>query len=146
MIQESQAISGQQLIDLIPQKPPFVLVGDLKRVSASGCTTSFTIPSDHVLCVGGVLQASSLIENMAQTCAAKQGFEYTRAGKPLPIGFIGDVKDFRCRKLPLAGDTIVTEIVIENQVFDVTIISGRVLLDGEEIASCKMKVFVEEVK
>ncbi len=146
MIQEMQAISGQQLIDLIPQKPPFVLVSNLQQVSDTGCVTSFTIPANHVLCVQGILQASGLIENMAQTCAAKQGYEYTRAGKPLPIGFIGDVKDFKCHKLPLAGDTIVTEIIIENKVFDVTIISGRVMLLGEEIASCKMKVFVEEVK
>ena len=57
--------------------------------------------------------------------------------------FIGDVRDFEFTHLPKAGEEIVTEILIEHKIFDVTIISGTIKLNGEEIASCKMKIFEE---
>jgi predicted hotdog family 3-hydroxylacyl-ACP dehydratase len=146
MIQPMKIIAGEDLVALIPQKPPFVLVSSLMRVTEDECTTVFEIPVNHVLCKNGVLQASGLIENMAQTCAAKLGYEYELLGKPMPIGFIGDVRDFKCSQLPPAGTTISTDIRIDNRVFDVTVISGKVYMDGKEIASCKMKVFIEEKK
>ncbi len=146
MIQPMKIISGEELVALIPQKPPFVLISSLLKVTEDNCTTTFQIPENHVLCSNHKLQASGLIENMAQTCAAKLGYEYNLLGKPMPIGFIGDVRDFHCSELPGAGTRISTEIKIDNRVFDVTVISGKVFLDGREIASCKMKVFVEESK
>jgi hypothetical protein len=83
---------------------------------------------------------------MAQSCAAKVGYEYGLRGKKFPIGFIGDVKDFSFTLLPAAGNKIETEIEIINQIFDVTIISGRVKLNGEEIAGAVMKIYAEPDK
>ncbi len=146
MIQRLKIFSGDELIALIPQKPPFVLISSLIKVTDDECTTTFEIPASHVLCKNGVLQASGLIENMAQTCAAKLGYECNLIGKPMPIGFIGDLRDFKCSELPPAGTLITTEIKIENRVFDVTVISGKVFMGNKEIASGKMKVFIEENK
>jgi predicted hotdog family 3-hydroxylacyl-ACP dehydratase len=136
-------INGDKLIELIPQKPPFVLISSLLEVSDMHSVTSFTFNAGHVMCENGKLTAGGLMENIAQTAAAKMGYECALQGKKIPIGFIGDVRDFLFTRLPLAGEEIVTEINITNQVFDVTIISGNVKLNGEEIASGKMKIFVE---
>ena len=136
-------VSGQNLIDLIPQKPPFVLVSTLHEVSENHSITSFVFDANHVLCNNGKLTLAGLMENIAQTAAAKMGYECNVLGKKIPIGFIGDVRDFSFTKLPAAGEEIVTEIVITNQIFDVSIITGSVKLNGEEIAHCKMKIFVE---
>ncbi len=136
-------ISGEELIELIPQKPPFVLIGSLLQVSELNCTTSFLIDANHVMCHNGKLTAGGLMENIAQTAAAKMGYECALQGKKIPIGFIGDVRDFVFTQLPKAGDVVTTEITITNQVFDVSIISGSVKLNGVEIATGKMKIFVE---
>ncbi len=137
-------VVGDALINLIPQKPPFVLIDALVKISELDCQTSFTVPENHVLCNKDTLSAAGLIENMAQTCAAKAGYEYLLADKQIPVGFIGDVRNFVCTKRPLVNQTIITSIHIDNKVFGVSIISGKIELEGEEIASCKMKIFVNE--
>lgn len=136
-------IDGQQLIDLIPQKPPFVLISSLLHASEKQSLTSFVFDQTHVLCVNGKLTVAGLMENIAQTAAAKMGYECALLGKKIPIGFIGDVRDFSFSYLPASGEEITTEITIINQVFDVSIIAGVVKLNGVEIASGKMKIFVE---
>ena len=136
-------ISGRNLIDLIPQKPPFVLISSLLQVSDAQAVTNFVFENTHPLCNSGKLTIAGLMENIAQTAAAKMGYECNLLGKKIPIGFIGDVRDFSFTKLPLVGEEIETEIVITNQIFYVSIITGSVKLNGEEIANCKMKIFVE---
>lgn len=136
-------IKGEKLIDLIPQKPPFVLVSALLQVSDLHAVTTFVVTAGHVMCANGKLTPGGLMENIAQTAAAKMGYECALQGKKIPIGFIGDVRDFMFTLLPAEGDEITTEITIINQVFDVTIIAGSVKLNGNEIASSKMKIFVE---
>ena len=136
-------ITGQNLIDLIPQKPPFVLISSLQHVSDSHSITTFTFDESHVLSNEGKMTIAGMMENIAQTAAAKMGYECNLLNKKIPIGFIGDVRDFSFTKLPLAGEEIETEIIITNQIFDVSIITGSVKLNGEEIAHCKMKIFVE---
>lgn len=136
-------VAGEKLIDLIPQKPPFVLISTLQTVTESNSVTTFNFDSTHVLCHNGSLTVAGLMENIAQTAAAKMGYECDLQGKKIPVGFIGDVRDFTYTRLPKAGEEIETEIVINHQVFDVSIITGMVKLNGEQIATCKMKIFVE---
>lgn len=137
------SISGDKLIELIPQKPPFVLISTLQEVSDETCTTTFRLSPEHVLCDDGKLNSSGLMENIAQTCAAKMGYECLLQNKKVPLGFIGDVRDFKFSQLPVAGEEITTRIVIENIIFGVTIISGKIKLGEQIIASCTMKIFVE---
>ncbi len=136
-------ITGQNLIDLIPQKPPFVLVSSLLAVSNNHSVTAFNVDNNHVLCNNGKLTAAGLMENIAQTAAAKMGYECDLLGKKIPIGFIGDVRDFTFIRLPNAGDQIETEINIVHRIFHVSLITGTIKLNGEIIAECKMKIFVE---
>lgn len=136
-------VSGQNLIDLIPQKPPFVLVSTLLEVSEEHSVTSFVFDQNHVLCENGKLTSGGVMENIAQTAAAKTGYQSFMKGKKVPIGFIGDVRDFVCIRLPEVGEELITEVRITNKIFDVTIITGTVKLNGEQIASCKMKIFEE---
>ena len=136
-------ITGDALIELIPQKPPFVLISGLHQVSEHQCVTTFLVQNTHVLYNKESLSAPALLENIAQTCAVKVGYECSLVNKKVPVGFIGDIKDFRYSRLPKHGEELRTEIVIEHQIFDVTIIAGKITIDGEEIAGCKMKIFVE---
>ena len=136
-------ITGEKLIELIPQKLPFVFVGSLLEVSESHSVTKFVFDANQVLCQEGKLSAGGLMENIAQTAAAKTGYECSQLGKKVPIGFIGDVRDFVCSRFPSAGEELTTHVIITNKIFDVTMITGTVKVNGVEIASCKMKIFVE---
>jgi len=134
-------ISGNEMIALIPQRPPFVMIGKLLETDGIRCTTSFTILEDNVLCDDGKLNASGLIENMAQTAAVMSGYKSKMQNTVRPKGFIGQVSHFACTALPSVGDEIITEIIEEKEVFDVAIITGTIKLGNEAIASCKLKIF-----
>lgn len=128
---------------LIPQRPPFVMVDTL--VSASGNTTLTTllILPGNVLVSDGELSEAGLAENIAQTAAAGAGYAAKQLGKPVQPGFIGAIKNLEVFALPKVGDIIETKVTIENQIFDVTIIKGKVTCKGEIIAQCEMKIFIQ---
>lgn len=129
-------------IEFIPQRPPFVMVGTIDRCDEEGATTSFHVTEDNIFLENGYLKEPALVENIAQTAAARIGYICHQEQKPVPIGFIGAVNQLKVHKLPQTGDTIFTTITIKNQIFNATIINGQIMLNGEAIASCEMKIFL----
>jgi hypothetical protein len=43
--------------------------------------------------------------------------------------------------LPKTDDELITEVIKQNEIFNVTIIAGKVWLNNKLIAICEMKVF-----
>ncbi|MES2107207.1 MAG: 3-hydroxyacyl-ACP dehydratase [Bacteroidota bacterium] len=131
------------IIPLIPQKPPFVMVGRLLYADAVITRSSFVINEDNVFVKDGIFQEAGLMENIAQTAALRAGYMAQLERKPVEAGYIGAVKDFEIFELPKVGDEVVTEITIDNQVFNVTMLTGKVWHDDVLLARCEMKVFME---
>ena len=134
----------EDIAGLIPQKAPFVMVSSLIAVTETTARSSFEISNDNVFVKDGIFQEAGLMENIAQTAALRAGYISKTEDKPVSRGYIGAVKDFEIFHLPKAGDVLETEISIEEQVFNMTIISGKVWLKDVLIASCKLNVFTEE--
>jgi predicted hotdog family 3-hydroxylacyl-ACP dehydratase len=132
----------EDIIHMIPQKPPFVMVSKLLYADESTTRSSFTINQDNVFVKGGVFQEAGLMENIAQTAALRSGYIANKENKPVEVGYIGAIKDFEVFNLPKANDELITEIFIENQVFNVTVLLGKVWHNGELLAQCEMKVFI----
>ena len=128
--------------DLIPQKFPFVMIDQLDDSDETSTRCSFTIRDENIFTVDSAFREAGLIENIAQTAAARVGFIAMMEKKDVPVGFIGAVKNLEINDLPKTGETIVTEIKITNTVFDVTIISGTVCLGDKIIAQCEMKIVI----
>ncbi|MDF2431156.1 MAG: hypothetical protein JWP44_787 [Mucilaginibacter sp.] len=106
--------------------------------------TLFTIREDNVLVFNGDFSEAGLMENIAQTAAAGTGYTAKQDHKPVAAGYIGSVKNFEVFDLPKIGDELHTEIKIENQVFDMTVISGTIKRNNELIAQCEMNIFISK--
>ncbi|MEX6688115.1 3-hydroxyacyl-ACP dehydratase [Danxiaibacter flavus] len=132
----------QDILSLIPQAPPFVMVDRLLQADETTARTSFRIVEENVFVENGFFKEPGLLENIAQTAAAGAGFKAQQENKPVATGFIGAIKNFEVFDLPVINDEIVTEVVIKNQVFNVTIIEGKIWLNENIIASCEMKLFI----
>jgi len=130
------------ILQLIPQKPPFVMVGKLLRSDDHSTKTSFVINKENVLVVNGVLTEAGLMENIAQTAGVRAGHLAMMLNKPVAVGYIGMVKNFEIFELPKIGDELITEVSIKNQVFDVAVVSGTVKCNGIVIAHCEMNIFI----
>lgn len=132
----------ENIIPLIPQKPPFVMVGKLLFTGEVSTRSSFIIEPDNVFVKDNVFQEAGLMENIAQTAALRAGYVAQSENKPVAVGYIGAVSNFEIFDLPKTGDEIETEIRIENQIFDVTVLSGKVWRSEDLLAQCEMKLFI----
>ncbi|MEP7237283.1 MAG: 3-hydroxyacyl-ACP dehydratase [Ferruginibacter sp.] len=130
----------------IPQKPPFVMIDKLLAFSETTTTTSFGIRADNIFVENGVFKEPGLVENIAQTAAARAGYVSQTENKPVLVGYIGAISNLQVFYLPKNGDELITEITIENQIFDVTLISGKITCNGQPVAQCKMKIFINQLK
>lgn len=134
----------ENIQDLIPQRPPFVMVDKVIAYSDTGFITGFTIPAGNIFTESGLFKEPGLLENIAQTAAARAGYVSKAANKPVQVGYIGAVNNFEVLALPPAGGELITEITIENQIFDVTLISGKITCNSQPIARCRMKIFINQ--
>jgi len=129
---------------LIPQRPPFVMIDKLLSVTETSTTTGFSIQADNIFVKDGVFKEPGLIENIAQTAAASAGYVSLTQNKPVLVGYIGAVNNLQVFALPKTGDELITEITTENQIFAVTLISGKITCNGQLMAQCKMKIFINQ--
>ena len=129
------------ILSLIPQRPPFVMIDQLLTVDEKGAAGRFKISEKNLFLSDGFLAEAALIENIAQTAAARLGYISLNEDKPAPVGYLAAVQNFEVFNLPQLHDEITTEIFIENVIFNVLIISGKILCNNKNIANCNMKIF-----
>nr|WP_294796567.1 3-hydroxyacyl-ACP dehydratase [uncultured Mucilaginibacter sp.] len=132
------------ILSLIPQKPPFVMVDELLFSDDNITRTKFVVPADNVFVINGEFSEAGLMENMAQTAAAGSGNMARIEDRPVATGYIGQVKNFEVFALPKVGDELLTEIKIEVQVFDAGIVSGKIWCEDKLLAQCEMKIFINQ--
>ena len=126
----------------IPQRPPFVMIGDVISADEKHTVTTLTISPDNIMTENGFFTEGGLVENMAQTAGAGTGYMDIKNGKPMPMGYIAALKNVAIKALPKINDTIETEVTFGQIVMNFHQVNGRVLLAGNEIASCEFKIFV----
>lgn len=138
-------LSGEQLFDLIPQRPPMVMVDRFYGIEDGVSRSGLHIQPDNLFCADDRLQASGLIEHVAQSAAARVGYLYTSQGQPIPLGFIGSVEKFDIYNLPAVGEQIVTDITVVQEVFDITLITAEVRNGQNDIlAAGRMKIYLKK--
>jgi predicted hotdog family 3-hydroxylacyl-ACP dehydratase len=138
-------LQDEQLIAVIPQKPPMVMIDKLFYCDDTTTITGLTVKKDNIFFENGKLQEPALTENIAQTAAARAGYFFMEKSKAdtnaePPIGFIGAIKDMQFFSLPKEGDELITTVTVKNEIFGITLIEGEVKCNGEVIASCEMKI------
>ncbi len=131
-----------QIHTFIPQKEPMIMIGNLVAVAGKKTVTTFLIPEDNIFVLDGLFREPGLIENMAQTAAAGVGYLAKMEKKDPPVGFIGGIRNLNIFSLPPAGSEIRTEVVVEHEVFDATIVNGKIFLHEVLIAEGELKIFL----
>lgn len=129
---------------LIPQRAPFIMINDLVYSEGDDTRSTFLVKSDNIFLEDGRLREPALVENIAQTAAARAGWIALNESQPVTIGYIGAIQQLEIFDLPLEGDTLDTEIKVMNQVFNVSLISGKLSCRGRLLATCEMKIFISK--
>lgn len=139
-------ISSVNVLDLIPQRPPFIMIDCLTHFDPVITSSRFTVRDNNLFFSEGRLLASGLIENIAQTCAARIGYINRLSNEVIKLGFIGAIRNLKIYKTPLAGDTIYTTITVKEEVFQMTLVDAVVKLNDETIAEAEMKIALSDIE
>lgn len=133
--------------DILPQQEPFVMIGRMTHFEMQTSTTETLIGDSNIFVDGGKLSASGMLENIAQTCAARIGF-YNKyiLHKDVQVGFIGAVRNYVVYSLPSAGDVITTKVDIREEVFGMTLAVAEIRNGGEVIATAEIKLSVRNIE
>ena len=120
-----------------------VLVDALVHCEYAYAESRFTVPMEGVFVAGGALTASGLVENMAQTTAARIGYLALygpQADGKVRIGVIGSIKQLSVSKLPAVGSLLQTRVDLVEEWGDMILAKADVQVEGESCASCEILV------
>lgn len=136
-------MTSVDIINYIPQRPPFVMVDELVFADETVSETTFTIREGHLFVDDGYFTEPGLVENMAQTAAAGTGYKAVQSGSAPVLGFIGALKNLKITALPKAGEKINTKITLLHNVMNALIARGEIFVNDKEIANCEFKIFLQ---
>ncbi len=135
---------AENILSLIPQRHPFVMVDKLLYSDGQLTRTGFRVKEDNIFVENGKFNEAGLLENMAQTAAAGAGYVAVVENRPVDTGYIGAAKNFEVFGLPAVNDELVTEVMIEHQVFNSIMVAGNIRCNDKLIAVCELKIFINK--
>jgi len=129
---------------LIPQRDPIIMIDKIIGHSDKKTSTSLTIKETNIFVEEDIFQSSGLIEHIAQSSAARMGMQTAEEeNKPL-LGYIASIRNMMINRLPKVGETILTEIIVTNQINNIIVVKGESKVENIVVSSCELKVFIEE--
>jgi predicted hotdog family 3-hydroxylacyl-ACP dehydratase len=134
------------MTSLIPQRPPFMMVDKILSCDDTDAVTEFLVRQDNILLDGNQLSSAGIVENMAQSCAARMGCVNLLHNRPIKLGFIGEIKNLKINRQPMLNDHLITEVHILMDVFDMTLASVYTKVNGEVIAEARMKLASTDIE
>lgn len=130
---------------LLPQQEPFVMIDRMVYFDEKTVVTETTVREDNLFTDNGLFSEYGLIENIAQTCAARIGYTNVYIlKKGVQVGFIGSVKRLVLIRRPAVGSVLKTCVEVREEVFGVTLAKAVVSVGGEEIVTCDIKIAIQE--
>jgi predicted hotdog family 3-hydroxylacyl-ACP dehydratase len=130
------------ILKLIPQRPPMVLIDQLISVDEKSATGRLFIRESNVFCENGLLQEGGLMEFVAQTAAAYEGYRQLSLQEEVKPGFIGAIKNLTVHSLPQINTEIFSEIIVDSELLGYTIITGKIFQNNNVVAECEMRILV----
>ena len=141
-------VSEDNITELIPQRPPMVMVDSLVCCDEKQVISRLAIHKDNIFTDSRGFTASGMMETMAQTAALRTGYLMKKkpegANKKAPVGVIGSIKNFRLYFQPEAGSVILTTVNVEHEVLLATVVKAKVEVEGKLAAESDLQIFLTE--
>ena len=131
--------------NILPQLPPFRFVDKLLHYDEQVTRTAFTVPEDGLFVEDGCFRTAGLVEQMAQSSAARIGYisRYI-LHIPVRIGYIGSVRKLKVLRHPAVGERLDTTVILKEDIFGITMTDIEVRCGGEVIATASIKTALSD--
>ena len=141
-------LSRIDVLTLLPQRPPFVMIDRLTHFDEAVTTTQLTVRTDNLFTeADGHLNPCALVENIAQTCAARMGYinRYIYRQR-VRLGYIGGIKNLQVLRTPRVGELLTTSIEVLQEVMKLTLVNAIVRVGDEVIVTAEMKIALSDIE
>jgi predicted hotdog family 3-hydroxylacyl-ACP dehydratase len=139
-------IMDVDVLQLLPQRPPFIMIDHLTHFDRIFTSTCFTVRPDNVFVEDGILNPCALVENIAQTCAARMGYVNLVNSDNVKLGFIGSVRHLVVGRDVKVGETLHTTIEVVSEVLQLTLVNATIKIDGEVVVEAEMKIAQSDIE
>ena len=141
-------LSSIDVLTLLPQRPPFIMIDRLIHFDETVTTTQLTVRTDNLFTeADGHLNPCALVENIAQTCAARMGYinRYIYRQR-VRLGYIGGIKNLQVLRTPRVGELLTTNIEVLQEVMKLTLVNATVRVGDEVIVTAEMKIALSDIE
>lgn len=136
------------VLTLLPQRPPFVMIDRLIHFDEVVTTTQLEVRPDNLFMeADGLLNNCALVENIAQTCAARMGYinQYIYKER-VRLGFIGSIKNLQVLRPAREGEVLTTSIEVVQEVLQLTLVNATMKVGDETIVTAEMKIALSDIE
>jgi len=139
--------------ELIPHRPPMVMVDRVITVDGFKTETCFEVKPDCLFVQEGVLSEMGMLENLAQTSFIFLNYFFIKPNEVLwdkekdNLGVISTILELEVQHLPRIGDHLLTcthtELVFTSDFLKICNIQGWVSANGETALQATMKMLLQ---
>lgn len=139
--------------ELIPHRPPMVLVDRVVRVDGLETETAFSITPNCLFVAQGVLSEMGMLENLAQTSFIFLNYFFIKPNEVLwdkkkdNLGVISTIVNLDVSALPKVGQVLhthtQTELAFTSDFLKICTIQGTISVDGNIALQATMKMLLQ---
>lgn len=134
------------ITQIIPQRKPFLMVDKVISCGSTDTITQFQVREDLIFLEDNKLSPPGILENMAQSAAARMGSLDLISGVPVKIGYIGDIRDVTFYRLPKCNEVLETQVHIVERLLNLMLAQVSVRIADELIASARIKLVKTDIE
>lgn len=134
-------LSEIDIHNILLQREPMLLVDRLIHFDDRFTITETSIREGGIFIENGALSAAGMMENIAQTCAARIGYinRYILK-KNLKTGYIGAINSYDVLDLPRVGTTITTTAEKIEEALGILLVRAEVKVANKIYAKAEVKM------
>ncbi|MGK6351645.1 hypothetical protein [Parapedobacter sp. DT-150] len=146
-------VSFPNIEELIPHRPPLIMVDRVISVDGLETLTSFLVKPACLFVSENTLSEMGMLENLAQTSFIFLNYFFIRPNETLwdknknNLGVISTILDLEVSACPRVGDLLMTsthtELVFTSDFLKICNIEGRVSVNGETALTATMKMLLQ---
>lgn len=137
-------VAKEKIETIIPQRNPIIMIDELVEQTAEQTVCALEVRADNLFVELNELQAPGIVENIAQSAAARAGYHYWLKNEKPPIGFIGAISKLVIHHTPAVGSKLRTIITPKSEVFNITLVAAESYVGNQKVAECEMKIVINE--
>ncbi len=128
--------------ELLPHRPPVVLIDALLEASETGAVASKTFRAGDYGLSGQLVCEPALIESAAQTAAALFGYRSLANPGVTGFGVLAGVSSFVFSRRPAVNEPLRIEVETTRVMGPMYIVDAKILSGSEQVAGGELKLYL----